>query len=136
MPEDQTKLKRLENNKALSLLMLFKEKRDGQLKRRHCVDSLKQREYMLKEEAVSPAVATESVFTTAAISTWEKRFNRSSGKVAYIRPLKLQASLRAHDLVQKHELVDVGHRFGNVSVLATMPGNFYLRKLERTSNAD
>ena len=62
--------------------------------------------------------------------------NRISGKVAYMRPLKQQASLRAHDLVRKHELVDVGHRFGKVSVLATMPGNFYSRKLERTLNTD
>ena len=62
--------------------------------------------------------------------------NRISGKVAYIRPLKLQASLRAHDLVQKHKLVDVGQRFGKVSVLATMPGKVYSRKLDRTSNAD
>ena len=51
-------------------------------------------------------------------------------------PLKVQASLRAHDLVQKHELADVGHRFGKVSVLATIPGNFYLNKLDQTSNAD
>ena len=47
--------------------------------------------------------------------------NRISGKVAYMRPLKLQASLRAYNIVQKHELVDVGRRFGKVSVLATMP---------------
>jgi len=38
--------------------------------------------------------------------------------------------------VRKHELVDVGHRFGNVSVLATMPGNFHSKKLEWTLNAD
>jgi len=53
-----------------------------------------------------------------------------------MRPLKLQAYLRAHDLVWKHKLVDVGHRFGKVSVLATMPGNFYPRKLEWTLNAN
>ena len=53
-----------------------------------------------------------------------------------MRPLKLQASLRAHDLVRKHELVDVGHHFGKVSALATMPGNFHSRKLERTLNAN
>ena len=53
-----------------------------------------------------------------------------------MRPLKLQASLRAHDLMQKHELVDVGHCFGKVSVLAAMPGKFYARKLKRTLNAD
>jgi len=53
-----------------------------------------------------------------------------------MRPLKLQlqSSFRAHDLVQKHEVVDVGHRFGKVSLLATMPGNFYSRKLEWTLN--
>ena len=53
-----------------------------------------------------------------------------------MRPLKLQASLHAHDLVQKEELVDVGHRFGKVSVFATMPSHFYPKKLERTLNAD
>ena len=51
-----------------------------------------------------------------------------------MQPLKLQASLRAHDIARKHEVVDVGHRFGKVSVLATMPGKFYLRKLERSLN--
>jgi len=30
----------------------------------------------------------------------------------------------------------MGHRFGKVSVLATMPSQFYSRKLEWTSNAD
>jgi len=53
-----------------------------------------------------------------------------------MRPLKLQASLRAHDLARKWELVDLVHRFGKVSVLATMSGNFYLRKVEKTLNAD
>jgi len=55
------------------------------------------------------------------------RLNRIQRTVTYMRPIKLQASLRAHDLMQKHELVDV---------FATMRGNFYSRKLERTSNAD
>ena len=53
-----------------------------------------------------------------------------------MQSLKLQASLRAYDLVQKHELVDVRHRFGKVGVLATIPGNFCSRKLERIWNAD
>ena len=63
--------------KALSSLMFFKEKRDGKLKSRHCVNGSPQREYISKEEAASPTVATESVFTTAAISAFEKRFNRT-----------------------------------------------------------
>jgi len=58
------------------------------------------------------------------------------GTVVYVRPLKQQASLPAHDLVQKHKVVDAGHRFGKVGVLTTMPGNFYLKKLEWTLNAD
>ena len=33
-------------------------------------------------------------------------------------------------------MLDVGPHFGKVGVLATMPGKFYSRKLERTLNAD
>jgi len=62
--------------------------------------------------------------------------NMIQGTVLYIRPLKLQASLRAHNSVRKHKLVGAGHPFGKVSVLATMPGKFHSRKLEQTSNAD
>jgi len=68
----------------------------------------------------------------------DERVERILRKVAYMRPLKLQlqGSLRARDLMREHELVDVGHRFGKASVLATVPGKFYSRKLEGTSNAD
>ena len=62
--------------------------------------------------------------------------NRIIGTVVYIGPFKLQASLRARDLARYWELVAVGHRFEKVSVLATMPSQIYLRKLEWTSNAD
>ena len=62
--------------------------------------------------------------------------NRIRGTVVYIQPLKLQASLRAHDLARKYKLVDVGHRFRKVSVLATTSVKFYPKKLEWTSNAD
>ena len=55
--------------------------------------------------------------------------NRIQGTVAYMRPLKLQASLRARDLARYWELVAVGHRFGKVGVLATMPSQMYSRKL-------
>ena len=53
-----------------------------------------------------------------------------------MRPLKLQASLRARDLARYRELVAVGHRFEKVSVLATMPSQIHSKKLEWTSNAD
>ena len=44
--------------------------------------------------------------------------------------------MRARDLARSRELVGVWHRFEKVSVLATMPSQIYLRKLEWTSNAD
>ena len=65
-----------------------------------------------------------------------RNLNRIQGTVAYMRPLKLQASLRARDLARYRELVAVGHRFEKVSVLATMPSQIHHEKLERTSNAD
>ena len=64
---------------------------------------------------------TTNLMTERCISS-SSSFNRISGKVAYMQPLKLKASLHAHDLVRKHELLDAGHRFGKVSVLATMTG--------------
>ena len=64
------------------------------------------------------------------------KINRITGKVAYMRPLKQQASLQARELAGYCELVAVGHRFGKVSVLATMPNQIHHEKLEWTSDAD
>jgi len=57
--------------------MFFKEEQDGKLKSRHCVDGSPQSECISKEEATSFTVATESVFTMAAISAFKKRFSRT-----------------------------------------------------------
>ena len=62
--------------------------------------------------------------------------NRIQGTIAYMRPLKLQASLQARDLIQSRKLVGVGHRFGKVGVLAIMSSKIYPGKLEWTLNAD
>jgi len=51
-------------------------------------------------------------------------------------PTQITSLLACSRSRAKIELVDVGHRFGKVSVLATMSGHFYLRKLERILNAD
>ena len=72
-PEDPTKLSKVEKKRALLSLMFFKEKQDGKLESRHCVDGSSQSEYISKEEVASPTVATELVFTTAAISAVEKK---------------------------------------------------------------
>jgi len=87
------------------------------------------RDYTLKHH-----ISTTRSYQSLSVST--KGVNRIRGTVVYTRPLKQQASLWAHDLTRKHELVGFGHSFGKVSVLATMQGNFHLKKLELTLNAD
>ena len=62
---------------ALSSLIFIKEKWDGTVKGRACVDGSPQRKTIPKESAASPTVATESVFLTCLISAYEKRHNRS-----------------------------------------------------------
>jgi len=62
--------------------------------------------------------------------------NRIQGAGAYMRSLKQQDSLWAHDTACSRYLVGTGHRFGKVSVLAIIQSKIYLKKLERTLNAD
>ena len=76
-PEDLMKLSKIEKVSAFAPLMFFKERQDGRLKSRHCVNVASQREYISKEEAASPTGATESIFTTAATSVFEKMRNRT-----------------------------------------------------------
>ena len=76
VPEDLTMLSRAEKLKALSSLMFLKEKRNGKVKGRVCVNGTPQRAYIRKEDASSPTVANESVFITSVIASNEKRFVR------------------------------------------------------------
>ncbi len=62
-----------EKLKALTLLILLKEKQDGNVKERSCANGSVQREHVAKEEAVAPTVALESVFVTATIDVKEKQ---------------------------------------------------------------
>ena len=68
----------MEKVSALLSLIFFKEKQDGKLKGQHYINGSAHREYILKEEAASHTVATESVFTTAAISVLKKRVHQKS----------------------------------------------------------
>ncbi len=67
------KLSQEEKSKALTSLIFLKEKRDGNVKARSCVNRSVQREHVAKEEAAAPTVALESVFVTATIDAKEKR---------------------------------------------------------------
>ena len=69
------KLSREQRSNALASLIFIKEKWDGTVKGRACVDGLPQRKTIPKESAASPTVATESVFLTCLISAFEKRVN-------------------------------------------------------------
>ena len=74
VPEDPTKLTRVEKVKALSSLMFLKEKRCGKIKGRACVNGAPQRVYIPKEDAASPTMANELMFITSVIAAHEKHF--------------------------------------------------------------
>ena len=59
--------------KALNYLMFLKRKRCGKIKGRGCADGRKQRDFIDKEDAASPTVATEAVFITAVVDAVERR---------------------------------------------------------------
>jgi hypothetical protein len=68
-----TKLSREDKMKALSLLLFLKEKRTGKIEGRACINGAPQRAYILKEDAASPTILTESMFVMAAIAANKKR---------------------------------------------------------------
>eukprot|EP00804_Cyclotella_cryptica_P030533 CCRYP_020167-RC/>CCRYP_020167-RC protein AED:0.22 eAED:0.15 QI:0/-1/0/1/-1/0/1/0/594 len=77
-PRDPKTLTREERRKALSSLIFLKEKDTGEVKGRTCINGAPQREYIRKEDAASPTVATDSVFLTGAVDAYQRR------DVAYI----------------------------------------------------
>ena len=59
---------------ALRTVQLIKEKKDGRIKGRTCVNGSRQRLYTAEEDASSPTVSTEALLLTAAIDAAEERF--------------------------------------------------------------
>ena len=59
---------------CLSSLIFLKEKRDGRVKGRTCVNGAPQREYIKKEDATSPTVMTDSVFITSVVDAYGRRY--------------------------------------------------------------
>eukprot|EP00957_Ditylum_brightwellii_P193756 14754801-Ditylum_brightwellii.AAC.1 len=62
----------LERKQAVESLIFLVEKCNGTMKVRACANRSTQRTYVLKEEATSPTVATESVILTAAIDAKQR----------------------------------------------------------------
>lgn len=72
-PVDATTLTKEQRKAALASLMFLREKRNGEVKGRACVNGRPQRESIPKEEAASTTAATESVMLTAVIDAHERR---------------------------------------------------------------
>ncbi|KAL7474817.1 hypothetical protein ACHAW6_002980 [Cyclotella cf. meneghiniana] len=72
-PCDPRTLSSEERKSALSSLIFLKEKKTGEVKGRTCVIGAPQREYIRKEDAASPTVATDSVFITGAVDAFQSR---------------------------------------------------------------
>jgi hypothetical protein len=68
-------LTRKQKHQALEESLIFlTKKRCGRMKAQACANGSKQRSYIAKENAISPTVATDSVFITSAIEAYEKRW--------------------------------------------------------------
>lgn len=72
-PQDPKSLTTEEMRRVLLSLIFLKEKRNGDVKGRMCINGALQREYIRKENAASPMVATDSVFLTGAVDAYEGR---------------------------------------------------------------
>eukprot|EP00804_Cyclotella_cryptica_P010775 CCRYP_008726-RB/>CCRYP_008726-RB protein AED:0.29 eAED:0.29 QI:0/-1/0/1/-1/1/1/0/375 len=73
IPRDPRSVTSEERKKALSSLIFLKEKETGEVKGRTCINGSPQREYIKKEDATSPTVATDSVFLTGAVDAYQRR---------------------------------------------------------------
>jgi hypothetical protein len=62
-----------QKRQALESLIFLTKKRCGRIKAQVCANGSKQRSYILKENAVSPTVATDSVFITSAMEAHARR---------------------------------------------------------------
>ena len=73
-PTDVNTLTPSEKKKALRAVNLIKEKREGKLKGRTCVNGSQQRRYLKPDESVaSPTANFESLITTLLIDAYEER---------------------------------------------------------------
>ena len=71
-PRHKRELTREQLSKAMRIIAVIKEKRNGILKGRSCVDGRPQRAYISKEEAASPTVSLDSLLITLLIDAREE----------------------------------------------------------------
>jgi hypothetical protein len=63
----------LERKRAMESLLFLIEKRDGKIKARTCANGSTQREYIDREDATSPTVATEAILITGVLDAKQHR---------------------------------------------------------------
>ncbi len=73
IPVHAHELTREQRKQALASLMFMTEKRCGRVKSRACANGSKQRQWIRKEDAMSPTVMGDSVMITSAIEAHERR---------------------------------------------------------------
>ena len=73
VPVDVSTMNAKEKKRAQAALMLLTEKRDGSVKGRCVYNGKPTREWLSKDDAASPTVATESLMITATIDATEER---------------------------------------------------------------
>ena len=74
IPTDANTLTDAEKLKALPAVNLIKEKWDGAIKGRSCVNGSKQRKYLKQDESVaSPTASLESLFVSLLIDAYKCR---------------------------------------------------------------
>jgi len=71
IPRDPKSLTLEECKKALSSLIFLMEKETNKVKGRTCANGAPKREYIRKEDATSPTVATNSVFLMGAVDAYQ-----------------------------------------------------------------
>lgn len=72
-PRDPTTMTKEQRRNALASLIFLKEKSNGEIKSRTCINGAPQRAYIKKEDVASPTASTDSVFMVGAINAHENR---------------------------------------------------------------
>lgn len=71
---DPKTISKEEKNRALSAVNLIKEKRDGTIKGRTCINGSKQKKFLSEDDVVAaPTQTVDGFFTTCMIDAKEKR---------------------------------------------------------------
>ena len=87
------------------MVQLIKEKKNGTIKGRTCVNGSRQRQYTPEDEASSPIVSIEGLYPTAAIDTAESRYVA----ICNIAGASLKADMDGQVIIilQDHEVDDL-----------------------------